>query len=200
MLETCPLSVCDLQIFSPGMSFLHSFLPPSLPPFFLFFLPSFLPFFFFLSFLFIYYFWLCWVFVSACRLSLVVASVGYSSLWCAGFLLWWLLVAEHGLQACGLQQLWLMDSVVVAHRLSSCGSWALEHRLSSSGTRAQLLHGMWDLPGQGLEPVSPSLAGGFLTTVPPGKPPVCLFIFLTVSFTKQRVLILIKSNLKFFLL
>ena len=27
-----------------------------------------------------------------------------------------------------------------------------------------------DLPGPGLEPVSPALAGGFLTTVPPGKP------------------------------
>ena len=26
---------------------------------------------------------------------------------------------------------------------------------------------MWDLPGPGLEPVSPALAGGFLTTVPP---------------------------------
>ena len=29
---------------------------------------------------------------------------------------------------------------------------------------------MWDLPGSGLEPVSPALAGGFLTTAPPGKP------------------------------
>ena len=29
---------------------------------------------------------------------------------------------------------------------------------------------MWDLPGPGLEPLSPALAGGFLTTVPPGKP------------------------------
>ena len=28
---------------------------------------------------------------------------------------------------------------------------------------------MWDLPGPGIEPVSPVLAGGFLTTVPPGK-------------------------------
>ena len=28
---------------------------------------------------------------------------------------------------------------------------------------------MWDLPGPGLEPVSPALAGGFLTTAPPGK-------------------------------
>ena len=29
---------------------------------------------------------------------------------------------------------------------------------------------MWDLPGPGLEPASPALAGGFLTTAPPGKP------------------------------
>ena len=42
---------------------------------------------------------------------------------------------------------------------STCGAWAL------------LLRSMWDLPGPGLEPMSPALAGGFLTTVPPGKPP-----------------------------
>ena len=29
---------------------------------------------------------------------------------------------------------------------------------------------MWDLPGPGLEPVCPALAGGLLTTAPPGKP------------------------------
>ena len=29
---------------------------------------------------------------------------------------------------------------------------------------------MWDLPGPGFKPVSPALAGGFLTTAPPGKP------------------------------
>ena len=28
---------------------------------------------------------------------------------------------------------------------------------------------MWDLSGPGLEPMSPALGGGFLTTVPPGK-------------------------------
>ena len=43
-------------------------------------------------------------------------------------------------------------------------------RLSSCGSRAQLLRGMWDLPRPGLEPVSPALAGRFLTTAPPGKP------------------------------
>ena len=28
---------------------------------------------------------------------------------------------------------------------------------------------MWDLPGPGLKPMSLALAGGFLTTAPPGK-------------------------------
>ena len=42
-------------------------------------------------------FWLCWVFIVVCRLSLVVASRGYSSLRCTAFSLRWLLVAEHGL-------------------------------------------------------------------------------------------------------
>ena len=50
------------------------------------------------------------------------------------------------------------------------------HRLSSCGSRAQLLRGMWDLPRPGLEPVSPALAGGFSTTVPPGKPHPSLYI------------------------
>ena len=43
-------------------------------------------------------------------------------------------------------------------------------RLSSCGSRAQLLRGMWDLPRPGLEPVSPALAGRLSTTAPPGKP------------------------------
>ena len=54
-------------------------------------------------------------------------------------------------------------SLVVEHRLQT-------RRLSSCGSRAQLLRGMWDLPRPGLEPVSPALAGGFSTTAPPGKP------------------------------
>ena len=50
-------------------------------------------------------------------------------------------------------------------------------RLSSCGSRAQLLRGMWDLPRPGLEPVSPALAGRLPTTAPPGKPQVyCIFI------------------------
>ena len=46
-----------------------------------------------------------------------------------------------------------------------------EHRLNSCGTRAELLCGMWDIPGSGIEPVSHALTGAFFTTEPPGKPP-----------------------------
>ena len=59
-----------------------------------------------------------------------------------------------------------MGSLVVARRLTGCGTRAVERRLSGGGA-----HGMWDLPGPGLEPLSPALAGGFLTTAPPGKSP-----------------------------
>ena len=59
--------------------------------------------------------------------------------------------------------------------LSVAASLAAEHklqtrRLSSCGSGAQLLRGMWDPPRPGLEPVSPALAGRFSTTAPPGKP------------------------------
>ena len=45
-----------------------------------------------------------------------------------------------------------------------------------------MLRGMWDLPGPGLEPVSSALAGGFLTTAPPGK---CLQIYYFRTLTKS---------------
>ena len=54
-------------------------------------------------------------------------------------------------------------SLVAEHRLQT-------RRLSSCGSRAQSLRGMWDLPRPGLEPVSPALAGRLSTTAPPGKP------------------------------
>ena len=62
------------------------------------------------------------IFVAARGLSLVAASRGYSSLQCAGFSLWWLpLLRSTGSRPTGF---------------SSCGSRALECRLSSCGTRA----------------------------------------------------------------
>ena len=57
----------------------------------------------------------------------------------------------------------MVASPVAEHRLQT-------RRLTSCGSRAQLLRDMWDLPRPGLEPVSPALAGRFSTTAPPGKP------------------------------
>ena len=87
------------------------------------------------------------LFLAVCGLLLVVASP----------------VAEHRLE--GVQ-----TSIVVARGLSSCGSWALKHKLSSGVAQAQLPYSMWDLRRSRIEPVSPALAGGLFTTKPPGKP------------------------------
>ena len=70
----------------------------------------------------LFYFWLHWVFVAAHGLSLGAASGAYSSLWCAGFSLRWLLLLW-------LLLLWLAGSraqasVVAVHGLScsaACG-------------------------------------------------------------------------------
>ena len=87
-------------------------------------------FFFFKLIYLLIYFWPRWVFIAAHRLSLVAASGGYSSLWCAG--------SSHcnGFSCCGAWALGARASVVVARRLSSCASRALERRLSSCGAQA----------------------------------------------------------------
>ena len=116
------------------------------------------------------YFWLCWIFVAVCGLSLVAASeatlrFGVRASHCSGF------------SCCGAWALGAWASVVVVRRLSSCGSGALECRLSGCGARASLLRGMWDLPRPGIKPVSPALAGGFLTTAPPGSPRILKYVY-----------------------
>ena len=83
-----------------------------------------------------------------------------------------LFIAMHGL-------LIAVASLVAEHGLQARG-------LSSCGTQAQLLYGMWDLPGPGLEPISPSLAGRFLITGPPGKPTKHLLIVLNLLFLCKR--------------
>ena len=69
--------------------------------------------------------WLSRAFVAALRFSLVVASRGYSSLWCTGFSSWWLLL----FQSMGFRY---TGSIVVAHGVvalrhvesSQTGDWA----------------------------------------------------------------------------
>ena len=111
--------------------------------------------------LFLIYFWLCWFFIT-------VWAFSSCSEW----------VCSRAV-VCGL--LISVASLVIEHRLSDTqasvvvGPWALNHRLNSCSTWAQLLRGRWDLPRSGIELVSPALAGGFFITEPPGKP--CDIVF-----------------------
>ena len=57
---------------------------------------------------------------------------------------------------------------------SCCGAQAQGHTgFSSCGTQAHLPHGIWNLPGPGIKPMSLALAGKFLTPGPPGKSLFC---------------------------
>ena len=70
----------------------------------------------------------------------------------------------------------IVASLGAEHRLQT-------RRLSSCGSRAQSLRGMWDPPRPGPEPVSPASAGRLSTTAPPGKPQRSIF---NVSFIIQN--------------
>ena len=65
---------------------------------------------------------------------------------------------------------------------SGCGAGALEYTgFSSCGAWANLPHGMWGLPAPGIEAVSPTLQGRFLTSGPPAKPEEMVFVMPPVS-------------------
>ena len=70
--------------------------------------------------------------------------------------------------------LWSMDSRGVGFSSCGVGSVVVAHGLSCS-----VACGIF--PDQGSKPVSTALAGGFLTTVPPGKPTV--FILACICHT-----------------
>ena len=82
---------------------------------------------------------------------------------------------------CELFLLWSTGSSRPGFR--SCGSWAPGCGLGSCGTRAWLLYGMCALPGAGIEPVFPALAGKLLSIVPPGKSYSCIFILEGFDYT-----------------
>ena len=90
----------------------------------------------------------------------------------------WVFITARGVFSSGSEQgrlsscgLWaslcrgLSSCPARAPSFCSCSSWPQGHRLSYL-----LLRGTWDLPGLEIEPASPSPAGGFFTTGPPGKP------------------------------
>ena len=80
---------------------------------------------------------------------------------------------------------WSDLAAAAAHRLSLVavsghthlwGAQALGSWLSGCGLQASLLHGMWNLPGPRIKPVSPALPGRFLATALPGKSPGYLIV------------------------
>ena len=88
--------------------------------------------------------WLHWVFIATCRLPLVVSGAAARCRAQGSRCL--------GCSCRSAQALGAWASVAAARDLSSCGMWA------------SVLHSMWGFPGVEIEPVSPALAGGFLTT------------------------------------
>ena len=78
----------------------------------------------------------------------------------------WVFVA-----ACGLSLVAERGATLLMRCVGFSLWWLLLFR--STGPRMHGLgcfHGVWDLPGSEIEPMSPTLQGGFLTTGPPGKP------------------------------
>ena len=78
--------------------------------------------------------------------------------------------------------------IAVHGPLTITASLAAEHRfqtrrLSSCGSRAQLLHSILDLPRPGLETMSPALAGRFSTTAPPGKALIVVLICISLMIS-----------------
>ena len=115
-------------------------------------------------------------------LSLDVTSKAYSSFWCSGFLLPWFLL------------LWIIGCR--CEGFSSCSLQSLEQVSVSYGRQVQLLCNMWNLPRPGIQPMSPAMAGGFLSAVPLGKSyPVCS-ILLNNVFSATALKLLPKSTLQ----
>ena len=79
------------------------------------------------------------------------------------------LVAEHRFQSQGLRQSQHRGSWTSERVGSVAAARGLGASLSSCGAQAQLLCGLCSLLRPKIEPVSPELAGRFLSTVPLGK-------------------------------
>ena len=72
--------------------------------------------------------------------------------------------------------------------IAETGGCSLGVGFSICGMQAYLLHGMKNLPGLGTEPVSPALAGKFLSTIPLAKTCFLIYIFsLWASLVAQKV-------------
>ena len=65
---------------------------------------------------------------------------------------------------------------------SSWCTWTQELQLPGLQSAGSVMMCMWNLPWPGIEPVSPALAAGFLSTVPPGKSGINIFMAISHLF------------------
>ena len=70
--------------------------------------------------------------------------------------------------------------VGVCRLLIAAASRLGKHRLYSCGTQASRFQSTGDLPGSGIDPMSPTLAGRFFTTESPEKP---LLFFKSLKYS-----------------
>ena len=91
-----------------------------------------------------------------------------------------------GFSCCRAGALGPRASVVGAHGLGSSGYWALEHRLDSGDAWTQLFCGMGDLPGWGIEPVSPELAGRVPYNQAKREAPIFTFLILSAVMLMMK--------------
>ena len=123
------------------------------------------------------YFCLRWVFVAARRLSLVVASRGYSLLQCTGFSLQWpLLLQSMGSKHAGFSSCGTWVSVVVAHGLQSAGSVVVVH-----GSNCSKACGI--LPDQGSNPCPLHWQADSYPLCHQGRPLLSLFLFISQKYS-----------------
>ena len=117
-------------------------------------------------------------------LPLIYHSFFFFNLFCFYFSEFYLFLFlfEPGLHCCA------NFCLIVVSRGHSCSAWAsyrggLFHcrgrvlgcrDLGSCGLTGLVAQQMWNLPGLGIELMSPALAGRFLSTVPSGKSKICL--------------------------
>ena len=83
------------------------------------------------------------------------------------FLVCWVFVTVWGFSSCGK---WGLPSTCGTQASHCCGFSCCEVWVQLLRHMGLLPRGMWNPSGPRIEPISPALAGGFLTTGPPGKP------------------------------
>ena len=123
-------------------------------------------------------------------LSLCGYVRAFSGCWKWGLLL----IAMHGLF---IAETSLVEHYLSVHGLSSHGMQALDTGSVVVAHGFSCFHGMWNLPGPGIKPTSPALAGWFLFTVPLWKSSKLKTFALLKTLLGKRKMILLEWEVNY---